>query len=145
MLFRLLSLLSLIKNNTTWWSLLTLASSHHTRHCWWWNSCFSGSGWWVHSPGRVCTSAGSGPLWSDCPGRAHTGHPLHSQSHIPEGINERNTLDEKWGRGLRRCAAGEKRAWMWTTGGLKLKNDLGLWDQRRTMACLFRESILHWQ
>lgn len=98
------------KQKTVWWSLLTLADSRHTRRCWWWNSCPSGSGWWVHSPGRACTSAGSGPLWSDCSGRAHTGHPLHSQSHIPEGINGRNTPGKRWGRWF-----GEMCSW-WKEG-----------------------------
>lgn len=77
---------------------LTRADSLHTRRCWWWSSCPSGSGWLVRSPGRACTSAGSGPLWSGCSGRARTGHPLHNQSHIPEGINGRNTPGKRWGR-----------------------------------------------
>lgn len=86
-------------NNTTVCCVrpLTRADSRHTRRCWWWNSCPSGSGWWVHSPGRACTSAGSGLLWSDCSGRARTGHPLHNQSHIPGGINRRNTPSKGWG------------------------------------------------
>ena len=87
--------------NSVWWGCfcpLTPADSHHTLRCLWSNSCPSGSGWWVHSPDRACTSAGSGPLWSDCSGRARTGHPLHNQSHIPGGINGRNTPGKRWGR-----------------------------------------------
>lgn len=89
---------------------LTLAGSRHTRRCSWWSSCPSGSGWWVHSPGRVCTSAGSGPLWSDCSDRAHTGHPLHNQSHIPGRINGRNTPAKRWG-----CWFGVMCSW-WKEG-----------------------------
>lgn len=102
---------------------LTLADSRRTQRYWWWSSWPSGSGWWVHSPNRACTSAGCGPLWIDCYGRARTGHLLHNQSHIPGGINRKNTLSEVGLDGLVEMHRWRKeRAWMWTIGGLGIKD-----------------------
>lgn len=128
-------------------SFLTRADSRHTLRCWWWSNFPSGSGWWVHSPGRVCTSAGSGPLWSGCSDRARTGHPLHNQSHIPGGINRRHTPGKRWGwwfgegcswwkGGLNVDYQGSGiKEWSWLTG-LKENNGLPLLRVYLTLAII---------
>lgn len=104
---------------------LTRAGSLRTRRCLWWSSCPSGSGWEVNSLDRVCISAGCGPLWSDWLCRAHIGHPLHSQSHIPAGIKGRYLTGEE-----QKGEPGERKAPMWTNKRPRWNNDpsVCVWD-----------------